>query len=36
MNYYVIDDLQRAIDRSGRVYDREKIMAAYQLSLIHI
>ena len=32
MNYYVIDDLQRAIDRSGRVYDREKIMAAYQLA----
>ena len=32
MNYYVIDDLQRAIDRSGRAYDREKIMAAYQLA----
>ena len=32
MNYYVIDDLQRAIDRSGRVYDREKIMEAYQLA----
>ena len=26
------EDLQRAIDRSGRVYDREKIMAAYQLA----
>ncbi|MCI8491736.1 MULTISPECIES: RelA/SpoT family protein [Anaerotruncus] len=32
MNYYVIDDLQRAIDRSGHTYDREKIMAAYQLA----
>ncbi len=32
MKYYVIDELMDAIEKSGKVYDREKIMAAYELA----
>lgn len=32
MKYYVIDDLLQAIDKSGRPYDRDKILAAYEVA----
>ena len=32
MKYYVIDELLESIQKSGKSYDREKIMAAYELA----
>ena len=32
MKYYVIEDLLQAIEKSGRPYDREKILAAYEVA----
>lgn len=32
MKYYVIYDLLQAIDKSGRPYDRDKILAAYEVA----
>ena len=32
MKYYIIEDLLQAIEKSGRPYDREKILAAYEVA----
>ncbi|WP_308754538.1 bifunctional (p)ppGpp synthetase/guanosine-3',5'-bis(diphosphate) 3'-pyrophosphohydrolase [uncultured Anaerotruncus sp.] len=32
MKYYVIDDLLQAIEKSGRPYDRDQILAAYEVA----